>query len=138
MSEPGGIEAPQYPRPPKRWALITAALGAGVGSGLLGTSLHSHAWYVGTGPTVIPYGAALALLLVVAVALYVGLWSKNAWVCVLCGAGAYITAGALSLQLGSVGIITGNVQGSVWIYGIAIMSPVAAWLAWAVLRSQRK
>lgn len=86
---------------------------------------------------VVPYGAALALLLLAAVCLFVGLWSRNSWVVVACGAAAYLTAGVLSLQLGSVGMITNNLQGTVWLYGIAIVTPLTAWLAWALLRKHK-
>ncbi|MDO5751780.1 hypothetical protein [Arthrobacter sp.] len=126
----------QLPRP-RRWAVLAAAAGAGIGSGLLGTSLHGHAWYPGSGDLVVPYGAALALLLLAAVSLFVGLWSRSSWVVVACGAAAYLTAGALSLQLGSFGMITNNVQGSVWLYGIAVVTPLVAWLVWALLRSKK-
>ncbi len=133
---PGQKPVTQLPRP-RRWAVLAAAAGAGIGSGLLGTSLHGHAWYPGGGGSLIPYGAALALLLLAAVSLFVGLWSRNSWVVVVCGAAAYLTAGALSLQLGSFGMITNNVQGSVWLYGIAVVTPLVAWLSWALLRSKK-
>ena len=122
---------------PRRWAVLTAAAGAGIGSGLLGTSLHGHAWYLDSG-VVLPYGAVLALLLVAAVSLLVGLWSWSSWVVVACGAAAYLMAGALSLQLGSFGMITSNLQGSVWLYGIAVTTPLVAWLTWALLRSTKE
>ncbi|MDJ0314104.1 hypothetical protein [Arthrobacter sp. H35-D1] len=122
---------------PHRWAALAAAAGAGIGSGLLGTSLHGHAWYFNGGDTVVPYGAVLALLLLASVCLFVGLWSRNSWVAVVCGAAAYLTAGALSLQLGSVGMITNNLQGTVWLYGIAVATPLTSWLAWALLRKKR-
>lgn len=122
--------------PPRRWAIMAAAAGAGIGSGLLGTSLHGHAWFLNDGQTILPFGAALALLLLVSVGLFVGLWSKSSWIVVLCGAAAYLTAGVLSLQLGSVGIITGNLQGNVWLYGIAIATPLTAWLVNIILKSR--
>lgn len=121
---------------PRRWAIIAAALGAGVGAGLLGTSLHGHAWYAGT--AVIPFGAALALLLLAAVGTFVGLWSRSAWVVVWCGAATYATAGLLSLQLGSIGMIIDNLQGRIWLYGIAVVTPVAALLVWRLLRVRTK
>ncbi|WP_104111790.1 hypothetical protein [Arthrobacter sp. N199823] len=122
--------------PPRRWAIMAAAAGAGIGSGLLGTSLHGHAWFLNDGQTILPFGAALALLLLASVGLFVGLWSKSSWIVVLCGAAAYLTAGVLSLQLGSVGIITGNLQGNVWLYGIAIATPLTAWLVNIILKSR--
>ncbi|MHA7176851.1 hypothetical protein ACX80D_09360 [Arthrobacter sp. Sr24] len=122
--------------PPRRWAIMVAAAGAGIGSGLLGTSLHGHAWFLNNGQTIVPFGAALALLLLVSVGLFVGLWSKSSWIVVLCGAAAYLTAGVLSLQLGAVGIITGNLQGNVWLYGIAVATPLTAWLVNVLLKSR--
>lgn len=118
--------------PPRRWAVLAAAAGAGVGSGLLGTSLHGHLWHL-DGGGLIPIGAALALLLLAAVSLFVGLWSKSSWIVVLCGAAAYLTAGLLSMQLGSVGMITDNLQGRVWLYGIAFVTPLVALVVWRLL-----
>lgn len=123
---------------PRRWAVFAAAVGAGVGAGLLGTSLHGHAWFLNGSAAVVPYGAVLALVLLAAVGMFVGLWSRNSWIVVWCGAAAYATTGLLSLQLGAFGMIFDNMQGRVWLYGIAFVTPLTAWLAWAVLRSQRK
>lgn len=118
--------------PPRRWAVLAAAAGAGVGSGLLGTSLHGHIWHL-DGGAVVPYGGGLALLLLAAVGLFVGLWSKSSWVVVLCGGAAYLTAGLLSMQLGAVGMITDNLQGRVWLYGIAFVTPLVALWVWRLL-----
>lgn len=146
MSGPGASEttdpAPRASRhsfpKPRRWAALAAALGAGMGAGLLGTSLHGHAWYPNGVASAVPYGAALALLLLAAVAMFVGLWSKSSWLTVWCGAAAYVTAGLLSLQIGATGMIFDNLQGRIWLYGIAFTTPVTAWLCWLILRSQRK
>ena len=121
----------QFPKP-GRWAVAAAAIGAGVGAGLLGTSLHGHALY--SGHSAIPYGAGLALLLLAAVSMFVGLWSRSAWVVVWCGAAAYATAGLLSLPLGTFGLILDNIQGRTWLYGIAVVTPLAALAVWALLR----
>ncbi|WP_425860314.1 hypothetical protein [Arthrobacter sp. TWP1-1] len=118
---------------PKRWAVLAAAVGAGVGAGLLGTSLHGHAWYPGGAESAIPYGSALALLLLAAVSMFVGLWSKSSWISVWCGAAAYATAGLLSLQLGTYGLIFDNTQGRVWLYGIAFITPLVALIVWRLL-----
>lgn len=122
---------------PKRWAVLAAAMGAGVGAGLLGTALHGHAWFPDGANSAVPYGSALALLLLAAVSMFVGLWSKSSWIVVWCGAAAYATAGLLSMQLGSFGMIFDNTQGRVWLYGIAFVTPLVAWLAWAVLRARK-
>lgn len=140
MTEPaqGKMElkaGPALPRP-RRWAGLAAAAGSGIGSGLLGTSLHGHAWFL-AGGAILPYGAVLALILLAAVSLFVGLWSRNSWLVVACGGAAYFMAGALSLQLGSFGMITNNLQGTIWLYGIAVVTPLTAWLTWALLRSKK-
>lgn len=103
-----------------------------MGAGLLGTSLHAHALF--TGGPVVPWGAALALLLLAAVETFVGLWSRSAWVVVWCGAAAYATAGLLSLQLGSFGMILDNLQGRIWLYGIAVATLLTALLVWRLQR----
>lgn len=129
--EQGELKLP----PPRRWAVVLAAVASGLGTGLLGTSLHGHAWF-GNG-LVIPVGAAAALVMLAAVELFVGLWSRNAWVVVLCGAAAYLCAGTLSLQLGGFGMISSNLQGLVWLYGIAVVTPLTGLLALGVLRSRK-
>lgn len=138
-AQPSPGAKPRFSFPtPRRWAVLAAAAGAGVGAGLLGTSLHGHAWFLNGSDAVVPYGAVLALVLLAAVGMFVGLWSRSSWIVVWCGAAAYATAGLLSLQLGAFGMIFDNMQGRVWLYGIAFVTPLTAWLAWAVLRSQRK
>ncbi|MCQ9165946.1 MULTISPECIES: hypothetical protein [unclassified Arthrobacter] len=129
-----GPEGGRWPKP-SRWAVVTAALAAGIGTGFLGTSLHGHLWYAGG--TAIPLGAVAALLLLASVELFVGLWSRSAWLVVLCGGAAYLCAGVLSQQRGAFGMISANIQGTVWLFGIAVVSPLMAWLAWAVLRRSR-
>lgn len=136
MSAPdAGSGVGRHPAP-KRLAMLGAALGSGVGAGLLGTSLHGHAYF--SGGSVIPWGAALALLLLACVGIFVGLWARSAWAVVWCGAAAYATAGVLSLRLGSFGLITGNLQGTLWLYGIAVVTPLAALLVWRLLRVRNK
>lgn len=132
-----GRKRPAFPRP-RRWAVVAAAAGAGIGAGLLGTSLHGHAWFTGGPESAIPYGSALALLLLAAVSIFVGMWGRSAWVVVWCGAAAYLTAGLLSLQLGSFGMIFDNTQGITWLYGIAVTTPITALLVWRLLHPRRK
>jgi N-acetyl-1-D-myo-inositol-2-amino-2-deoxy-alpha-D-glucopyranoside deacetylase len=122
--------------PPRRWAVVAAAIGAGIGTGLLGTSLHGHALY--SGAVAVPLGAVAALVMLAAVELFVGLWSRNSWTVVLCGAAAYLCAGLLSMQRGAFGMISANIQGTVWLYGIALVTPLAAWLSWTILRRGRR
>lgn len=120
---------------PRRWAVMAAGVGAGIGTGLLGTSLHGHAWH-GDG-FFIPLGAGAALLLLAAVQLFVGLWSRNAWIVVVCGGATYACAGLLSMPMSGFGMISGNVQGNVWLYGIAVVTPVVAWWTSAILRAKK-
>lgn len=124
-------------QPPRKWALTLAAAGAGLGGGLLGTSLHGHVLH--SGSLVIPLGAFAALLLLACLELFVGLWSRNAWVVVLTGGVAYLCGGLLSLSLGGFGMISNNLQGNIWLYGIAVMTPLVAWGTAIILRrSSRK
>lgn len=120
---------------PRRAAVIAAALGAGIGTGLLGTSLHSHLWY--TGGFTLPVGAVAALLMVAAVELFVGLWSRKAWMVVVCGAATYFCVGLLSVPLGGYGMISANLQGNVWLFGIALVTPLVAWWTGAILRGKK-
>lgn len=117
---------------PSRPASIAAAVGGGLGVGLLGTALHGHLWYPGNAS--IPLGALGALVLLAAVVLFVGLWSRSGWVAMLAGVFTYITAGVLSLQIGSYGLISGNLQGELWLYGIAVVTPLASLLCLSILR----
>lgn len=132
-----GRKRPAFPRP-RRWAVVAAAAGAGIGAGLLGTSLHGHAWFPDGPESAIPYGSALALLLLAAVTMFVGMWSRSAWVVVWCGAAAYLTAGLLSMQLGSFGMIYDNNQGITWLYGIAVTTPIMALVVWRLLHPRGK
>lgn len=134
----GESKRPVFPTP-KRWAVVVAAAAAGVGAGLLGTSLHGHAWFLDAAPvSAVPYGAVLGLVLLAAVGTFVGMWSRSSWVVVWCGAVAYVTAGLLSLQLGTFGMIFDNIQGRTWLYGIAVTTPLTALLVWRLLRATRK
>ncbi|WP_157374977.1 hypothetical protein [Arthrobacter alpinus] len=120
---------------PRRWAVVTAGVGAGMGAGLLGTSLHGHLWSVSG--ALIPVGAIAALVLLGAVQLFVGLWSRNAWVVVMCGGATYLCAGLLSIPRGGFGMISANVQGNVWLYGIAVVTPLVAWWTSVLVRAKK-
>ncbi|MFC8303605.1 hypothetical protein ACFUCV_07935 [Specibacter sp. NPDC057265] len=131
--------APDHGPAPRRPAALAAAACSGVGAGLLGTSLHGHLWFPAPGTPALPVGALLALLLMAAVSFFVSLWSRNAWMGVWCGAAAYLTAGLLSLQLDGSGLIFANMQGQLWLYGIALCALLVPLLARRVLgpRKQR-
>lgn len=113
---PAGEPAASLPR---RGTLVPAAAGSGVGAGLLGTSLHGHLWFP-VGGFAFPLGAVLALMLLAAVCFFISAWSRNAWAGVWSGAAAYLTAGLLSLQIGGSGLVFANMQGQLWLYGIAV------------------
>lgn len=117
---------------PGRWAGVLAAIGAGLGGGLLGTSLHGHAIYSST--VTIPVGALAALLLLASLELFVGLWTKNVWTVVFVGGAAYLCCGIFSLQRGGSALIANNLQGNLWLYGIAITTPLLAWGVAIILR----
>ncbi|WP_104091685.1 hypothetical protein [Arthrobacter sp. GMC3] len=134
MTEPSGSWRSHLPAP-RRWAVFAAGIGAGIGAGLLGTSLHSHAWHMSG--MVIPVGALAALVLLAAVELFVGLWSRNTWVVVMCGAASYLCAGLLSIPRGGFGMISGNIQGNVWLYGMAVVTPLMAWWVSAMVRAKK-
>jgi hypothetical protein len=86
---------------------------------------------------VLPLGAAAALVMLGAVELFVALWSRNAWMVVVTGGATYLCAGLLSLQLGAYGMILGNLQGTVWLYGIAVVTPLIGWWAVVLLRAKK-
>lgn len=109
-----------------------------MGAGLLGTSLHGHVWFPGADGGAVPLGAFLALLLLAAVIVLTSMWSRSAWPGVWCGAAAYVTAGLLSLPVVGSGLIFANVQGQVWLYGIAVVTLVAPLVAWRLLRTRKK
>ena len=100
-----------------------------MGAGLLGTSLHGHLWFPTAAGGAVPLGAFLALLLLAAVILFVSLWTRRAWTGVWCGAAAYLTAGLLSLPVVGSGLIFANVQGHIWLYGIAAVTLVVPLVA---------
>ncbi|MGA7203494.1 MAG: hypothetical protein WBX27_02565 [Specibacter sp.] len=134
LSDPRARDESQLPAP-RRWAVGAAALGGGLGTGLLGTSLHGHAVY-GNG-YVLPVGAVAALVMLAAVELFVSLWSRNAWMVVVTGGAAYLCTGLLSIQLGAYGMISANLQGTVWLYGIAVVTPLVGWWAVRILRKTK-
>ncbi|WP_427018803.1 PIG-L family deacetylase [Pseudarthrobacter sp. P1] len=117
---------------PSAAGAAAAAVGAGLGAGLLGTALHGQALYTSGG--VLPLGAAAALLLLLSLALVAGLWGRRIWVSLAVGAVAYAVAGILSIPRGGLGLIVANLQGNVWLYGIAVATPIAALICRSVLR----
>ena len=121
--------------PPRRGPAAAAAIGAGLGAGLLGTSLHTHLLRVDS--AAVPVGAMGALLLLAAVALFVGLWARSGWWAVVTGAMAYVTVGLLSIPLEGYGLVQGNLPGSLWLYGSAVVTALMGAAAAFILRPRR-
>ncbi|MBG0740348.1 PIG-L family deacetylase [Paeniglutamicibacter antarcticus] len=128
-----GLIQPAQPAP-SRLAGAVATIGLGVLAGLLGTALHGHA--LATAGPVLPWGSALALLLLLSLTLFVGLWRRSAWLSAISGFFAYVVAGILSIPRGDYGLIIGDVQGNVWLYGIAVVTPLSAVVCVYLLRRQ--
>lgn len=130
--------APAPTTPPRRGELVVAAAGSGVVAGLLGTSLHGHLWFPGGSDFAFPLGAVLALLLVAAVCFFISAWSRNVWAGVWSGAAAYLTAGLLSLHIGGSGLIFANMQGQLWLYGIAVCTLLVPFAARGTAAPRRR
>ena len=116
---------------PSRTARYAAAILAGLVTGLLGTALHAQAFYAGT--VELPWGAAAALLLLLALALYVGLWGRSVVLSAVTGLAAYVVVGILTVPHGQYGLIVGNLAGTLWLFGIAVVTPLAMLLARHIL-----
>lgn len=120
---------------PRRGAVVVRVVVAAVLGALtaaVGTILHLQTQQL-LGVS-LPWGAVSALMLMFCAALWTGLWLRSGWFSVLCGAGSYATAGLLAIPRGGYGLIINNLQGNLWLYGIAVVTPAAAWLCAAVLR----
>lgn len=111
-------------------SLLKGIAGAVVGSlagTVFGTSLHGQILYFPT--FAIPWGAVAALLLVLSLVVFVGIWARNVWMSVLTGLLTYVLVGLISTgsQLIVVGVSGGAAAGAVppivmagmvWVYGI--------------------
>ena len=120
---------------PSRTARYAAAVVAGLVAGLLGTALHGQALYAGS--VELPWGAASALLLLLALALYVGLWSRSIVPCAVTGLATYVVVGLLTIPHGQYGLIVGNLAGTIWLFGVAVVTPLAMLLCGRILRPRR-
>ncbi len=124
---------PRRPQPSRLRRSVTAVV-AGLVAGLLGTALHGHVLVVGD--LLVPWGAAAALLLVLSLSLFIGLWARSGWLSAVSGFAAYLVAGLLSIPRGEYGLVIANLQGTVWLYGIAVVTPLAALGCAYMLRRQ--
>lgn len=99
-----------------------SALFAGVLVAALGTMLHSRTSMIGQFQ--LPWGALLALLLLGAVITLIRNWSSSATLGVILGVITYVTCVMFSIPHGQVALIMGDLAGSVWLYGIAVVTVI--------------
>lgn len=121
---------------PSRTARYAGAVIAGVVAGFLGTALHARALYLQT--VELPWGALAALMLVLALGLYVGLWARSSVLAAVTGLAAYAMVGILTIPHGQYGLIIGNLAGNIWLFGIAVVTPVAVALCGRILHPRRR
>ncbi|WP_434613952.1 PIG-L family deacetylase [Arthrobacter sp. A5] len=136
----GGTGGTDRTTPPLRTApsllrRSVAAVAAGIVGGLLGTALHGHVLLAGD--LLLPWGAAAALLLVLSLSLFIGLWGRSGWLSAVSGFAAYLVAGLLAIPRGEYGLVIGDLQGTVWLYGIAVATLAAGLGCAYVLRHHR-
>ncbi|MDQ6754162.1 MAG: PIG-L family deacetylase [Actinomycetota bacterium] len=121
---------------PSRPARYAGAIIAGVLAGLLGTALHARALYLQSAE--LPWGALAALMLVLAAGLYVGLWARSSVLAAVTGLAAYAMVGILTIPHGLYGMIIGNLAGNIWLFGIAVVTPVAVAICGRILHPRRR
>lgn len=123
-----------------------AAVLGGLLAAVLGTGLHAQILYVGD--AAVPLGAAAALVLSCAVAVFAGVWAGAALWAAAAGLVAYVVLGLFTLDiLDTPLIITGTVleeqpgivlAGLVWLFGQAVVTIVAVLLTTRVLAKARR
>ncbi|MHA7141269.1 hypothetical protein ACX80T_07020 [Arthrobacter sp. Sr33] len=128
---------------PLWWAfLVSLALGLAVA--VLGTALHGQQWDF-DGLT-LPVGAAAAVLLAGSVAVFVALWARNVYFAPVVGGVAYLVVGLFAASedqplvltdLGMEPLLPSAVAGSIWVFGLAVVTVAASMVSWWVLRPRR-
>lgn len=123
---------------------VAAVLG-GLLASVLGTALHPHILYLGDAG--VPLGAAAALVLSCAVAVFAGLWARSALWSAAVGVLTYVVLGLFSLDLGDTPlIITGTsaaeqppvvAAGQIWLFGQAAVTVAAVLITARVLARTR-
>ena len=113
---------------------------------MLGTGLHAQILYVGD--AAVPLGAAAALVLSCAAAVFAGVWAGAALWTAVTGLFAYVILGLFTLDLWDTPlIITGTVledqpgivlAGRIWLFGQAAVTIVALLLSARVLAKARR
>jgi N-acetyl-1-D-myo-inositol-2-amino-2-deoxy-alpha-D-glucopyranoside deacetylase len=96
---------------------IAAALPAALFAAAAGTALHRQQWVVSG--VVLPWGAVAALVLLSSVQLFLGAAFRSAVPTALCGALCYVLAGWWSALGPGKRLISGDLPGTLWVYGIA-------------------
>lgn len=148
MTAPQDTETPSR-RSSLRPALLGVCFSAGVVLGVLGTALHGNIWMLGTteAGTVVPWGAALALLMCLMAQLWAGLKSGSLLEPMLMGVTTFTVASIAYLWPGpdqlvvpyspeAMQLLPGPTLASViWWLGTAVVTFLAMVLVkWIVVR----
>ncbi len=99
---------------------IAAAVPAALFVALAGTALHGQDILVGG--VEVPWGAVAALVLLGAVELWLGARFRSALPTAVCGVICYALTGWWSTLENGRRLIIGDLAGSLWIYGIAVVT----------------
>ncbi|WP_394939189.1 PIG-L family deacetylase [Psychromicrobium sp. YIM B11713] len=97
----------------------SSAVFAGVLVAALGTMLHSRTSAIGSWQA--PWGALLALLLLASSMILLRAWSRSVSMALVLGIISYATCVMFSFPHGQVALIMGDLPGSLWLYGIAVV-----------------
>jgi hypothetical protein len=106
---------------------LAAAVPAAFYVAVAGTALHRHDILIGD--VGLPWGAAAALLLLASVELWLAAAFASLVPAAVCGVLCYALAGWWSTLENGKRLVIGDAAGSLWIYGIAVVT--AATLLWA-------
>ncbi|MDQ0030326.1 hypothetical protein [Arthrobacter bambusae] len=96
---------------------IAAAVPVALFAAVAGTALHRQTLFL-AGVDVF-WGTAAALLLLAALQLLLGTWSRSLLPTAVAGIVCYVTVGPLSAGGSGKQLIVADVPGNVWVYGIA-------------------
>ncbi|HEV7167632.1 MAG TPA: hypothetical protein VGN49_06635, partial [Micrococcaceae bacterium] len=66
-----------------------------------------------------------------------GLWARSSVLAAVTGLAAYAMVGILTIPHGQYGLIIGNLSGNIWLFGIAVVTPVAVALCGRILHPRR-
>lgn len=99
---------------------ILSSVVAGVLVAAFGTMLHARTSTLGG--VQLPWGVALALLLLAATMVLVGAWSRSPLLGTVTGAATYATCVIFAIPHGQVGLIISTLSGNLWLYGVAVVT----------------